>query len=185
MPSFSHDGRWIYFASNRTGKWNIWKMPTAGGDAVQVTQTEGFTPIESPDGRYVYYARGPATSGLYRSPVGGGPEEAVIPDLQATLYGYWAVTATGIYYAESHAAQTTPGDPKNSSAAGRQGATEIVVSTLRFYSFATKKTVKVGNLPYQLFNWAPGLDISADGRRVMMVLTHDEGSDLKLVENFQ
>ncbi|MEE8585653.1 MAG: winged helix-turn-helix domain-containing protein, partial [Acidobacteriota bacterium] len=29
--SFSRDGRWIYFASNRRTGWQIWKMPASGG----------------------------------------------------------------------------------------------------------------------------------------------------------
>jgi Tol biopolymer transport system component/DNA-binding winged helix-turn-helix (wHTH) protein len=32
-PSYSRDGRWIYFASTRSGRTEIWKMPAAGGDA--------------------------------------------------------------------------------------------------------------------------------------------------------
>jgi Tol biopolymer transport system component len=32
-PSWSHDGRWIYFTSNPTGQWQMWKMPSQGGEA--------------------------------------------------------------------------------------------------------------------------------------------------------
>ena len=37
-PSWSLDGRWIYFASDRTGDWQIWKMPSAGGKPEQITR---------------------------------------------------------------------------------------------------------------------------------------------------
>lgn len=37
VPTWSRDGGWIYFASNRTGSWQVWKMPAKGGRAVQVT----------------------------------------------------------------------------------------------------------------------------------------------------
>jgi Tol biopolymer transport system component len=40
--SWSHDGKWIYFASNRTGQWQIWKMPSQGEDAMQLTRQGGF-----------------------------------------------------------------------------------------------------------------------------------------------
>ncbi|MFN0122648.1 MAG: TolB family protein [Blastocatellia bacterium] len=30
-PSYSRDGRWIYFGSSRTGQHEIWKMPVEGG----------------------------------------------------------------------------------------------------------------------------------------------------------
>ena len=35
-PSFSHDGKWIYFTSNRSGERQIWRMPASGGDAAQI-----------------------------------------------------------------------------------------------------------------------------------------------------
>ncbi|HSA93477.1 MAG TPA: winged helix-turn-helix domain-containing protein, partial [Terriglobales bacterium] len=31
VPSWSRDGQWIYFASDRSGSWQVWKMPAAGG----------------------------------------------------------------------------------------------------------------------------------------------------------
>src|SRR5437868_2541054 len=45
--------KWIYFISDRTGVFQIWKIPPSGGDAVQVTSNGGFMPIGSPDGAYV------------------------------------------------------------------------------------------------------------------------------------
>ena len=57
-PSWSHDGAWVYFASNRDGTFQVWKAPSNGGAAVQVTKQGGFSPFESPDGQYVYYAKG-------------------------------------------------------------------------------------------------------------------------------
>src|SRR6185295_18975220 len=55
VPSFSDDGKWIYFQSNRTGQVQIWRVPLAGGDAVQVTQEGGSVAVESPDGAHLYY----------------------------------------------------------------------------------------------------------------------------------
>jgi Tol biopolymer transport system component len=47
--------RWLYFASDRTGKEQIYKMPSAGGVAVQVTKGGGFPPaVESADGNFLY-----------------------------------------------------------------------------------------------------------------------------------
>ena len=42
-PSWSIDGQWIYFASNRTGDWQIWKMPSAGGTPEQITRAAAGT----------------------------------------------------------------------------------------------------------------------------------------------
>src|SRR6516225_7279261 len=49
VPSWSRDGKWVYFASDRTGAWQTWKMPAEGGQAVQVTKHGGFTAFESMD----------------------------------------------------------------------------------------------------------------------------------------
>src|SRR5262249_55928207 len=46
LASYSRDGKWIYFGSNRTGDSEIWKAPAAGGQAVQVTRHGGFSPFE-------------------------------------------------------------------------------------------------------------------------------------------
>jgi Tol biopolymer transport system component len=51
--SFSRDGRSIYFSSDRSGRSQIWKMPTGGGSAVQITRGGGHGPQESWDARAV------------------------------------------------------------------------------------------------------------------------------------
>jgi len=68
VPTWSRDGKWIYFASNRTFAYEMWKMPAVGGPAVQVTHKGGFHGLESPDGRFLYYAKSPNLPGLWRVP---------------------------------------------------------------------------------------------------------------------
>ena len=57
VPSWSRDGQWIYFASARTGRSEVWKVPAAGGQAVRITRRGGFAAFESPDGKSLYYAK--------------------------------------------------------------------------------------------------------------------------------
>ena len=101
VPSWSRNGRFVYFASNRTGtRPEIWKAPVAGGEAQQVTKQGGFAAFESPDGKYLYYAK-LDVAGLWRIPVEGGQESLVLDQLKPRQWGYWAVTDDGIYFINS------------------------------------------------------------------------------------
>jgi Tol biopolymer transport system component/DNA-binding winged helix-turn-helix (wHTH) protein len=77
-PSWSMDGRWIYFASDRTGNDQIWKMPSSGGTASQVTFGGGLDPVVSWDGQRVYYAKQPPIQGIWAVPAEGGQEVQVV-----------------------------------------------------------------------------------------------------------
>ena len=57
VPNWSRDGKWIYFRSDRSGTWQIWKVLPDGGSAIPVTEHGGFECEESADGAYLYYAR--------------------------------------------------------------------------------------------------------------------------------
>ena len=100
--NWSRDGRWIYFASNRSGRAEVWKVAKEGGEAIQVTRSGGKRAFESPDGKYIYYDKsGSAAQSLFRMPVQGGEEEVVLPAAEVNpelwLSGF-AVTAKGIYF---------------------------------------------------------------------------------------
>ena len=54
-PSWSRDGKWVYFTSKRTGRYEVWKVSAEGGKAVPVTRNGGGAAFESPDGKSIYY----------------------------------------------------------------------------------------------------------------------------------
>jgi Tol biopolymer transport system component len=101
VPSWSQDSKWVYFGSNHLGVWQIWKKVIAGGPAVQVTRHGGFAGFESPDGKYLYYAKARNVPGLWRMPV-DRPEEEVelVPELKPGYWGYWAISRRGLFYVD-------------------------------------------------------------------------------------
>jgi len=162
VPSWSRDGRWIYFASNRTGSGQVWKMPSTGGPAVQVTHQGGFAAFESPDGKFVYYAKGLGVPGLWRVPTSGGEEIEVISSLKAGYWGYWAVVENGIYYLDTTA---KPG--------------------INFFDTGSRRVTRVFDLESQPAWGAPGLAISPDKKTVLYTQMDALNSDIILVENFR
>jgi len=61
-PEYTPDGRWIYFNSNRGGRWNLWRIPPDGAGAKdaraqQVTsdEPEDWFPHISPNGRSIVF----------------------------------------------------------------------------------------------------------------------------------
>jgi len=60
-PSYLHgwspDGQWLVYTGGREGKYDIYKIPAAGGDEIRLTSTPGLSdgPEFSPDGQYVYF----------------------------------------------------------------------------------------------------------------------------------
>jgi serine/threonine protein kinase/Tol biopolymer transport system component len=74
--TFSPDSRFIAFASDRTGNFEIWVQPVAGGDAVQITRSpaEDTQPDWSPDGSTLVFRSERDGGGLFSVPALGGVE---------------------------------------------------------------------------------------------------------------
>src|SRR5262249_17985757 len=116
-PTWSQDGLWIYFFSNRSGSWQVWKIPAEGGAALQVTKRGGGKCLESTDSKFVYYSEYKG-AGIYRVPVEGGEETLVIDSYKAG-WGNFAVVEDGIYFI------------KQDSSGGE--------AAIKFFNFATQQ----------------------------------------------
>src|SRR5207248_6969000 len=73
-PTWSPDGRFVAYSSNRGGKFDIWVQQVTGGDPVQITKGPGhnWQPDWSPDGRYIAYRSEDGEGGLFVIPSLGG-----------------------------------------------------------------------------------------------------------------
>ncbi|HET8674355.1 MAG TPA: winged helix-turn-helix domain-containing protein [Blastocatellia bacterium] len=76
-PTASPDGRFIIFASARTGNLEIFRIDIDGSNLVQLTTSKGAgSPAVSPDGRWVIYLSA-SDDNLYRVPIEGGEPQRV------------------------------------------------------------------------------------------------------------
>ena len=60
-PSYWHgwspDGKWLTYCAERNGNYDVYKIPSSGGDEIRLTTAEGLDdgPEYSPDGKYIYF----------------------------------------------------------------------------------------------------------------------------------
>jgi Tol biopolymer transport system component/DNA-binding winged helix-turn-helix (wHTH) protein len=168
VASWSHDGRWIYYASNRTGEWQVWKRTVdGGGQPVQVTKNGGFAPLEAPDGESIYYTKFD-DHGVWQVPVVGGEEVKILQDEPFRGYwGYFAVGHDGLYFV---------GD---TGTGGKRQA------GIKFYDYGTKKITNICDMEKAPYEGAPGLSVSPDGRYILYVQLDEARNNLMLAENFK
>jgi Tol biopolymer transport system component len=162
VPSFSRDGKSIYFGSMRSGNWQLWKQSFDGGKAFQITQHGGFTAFESYDGKTLYHTKR-EEEGIWSIPMSGGAETRVTAAPRRGFWGHWAVCETGLYLLDNDI---------------------LPRPTIEFYNFKTRKLTLVIRLEESAQAGNPSLDASRDGRIVLYV-QYQAQSALAMVENFQ
>jgi Tol biopolymer transport system component len=153
-PTWSHDGKWIYYCASGESGPQIWKKSATGGTEVHITKNGGCNQMESPDGRYVYYLN-KSNSALWRVPVTGGEEVQLAelgPEAQFTLGKH------GVYFLQS-----------------------IYANTLKFLDYQTRSIKVVGTLPGPMIH---GLAVSPDEHWLIYAKSDSGGSQLRLVEKF-
>jgi hypothetical protein len=165
VPSWSRDGKWIYYGSNRSGAWQVWRAPSAGGGPEeQVTKLGGFAAFESEDGRQLFYAKGRSAEGIWRKRLPDGPEEDFVPDVKAGFWGYWAVASKGLYFLD------WPG-------AGRP-------ATIFLQPFTGKRS-NAGTVDGPPAVADSGFTLSPNQRYLLFAQVDSAGSDLLVVEHYK
>ena len=160
-PSWSHDGKWIYFASKQDGApFQTWKIPFKGGPPVQVTKNGGIGAIESADGLSLYYSKY-ETGGVWKMPSNGGQETKVLDQPHAGGWFDWALAEKGVYFMKS---------------------SKLLETTINYFDFSTQKTTTVATLDKPI-GW--GLALAPDGKSVLYVETEFAQSNIILVKNFR
>jgi hypothetical protein len=127
---------------------------------VQITKLGGYEPFESPDGKYVYYAKPPGTVGIWRVPVDGGDEVQVLDRGRQTS---WGVTEDGIVLMHNNVRPQ---------------------ATIDYFDFATRHTVTIGRLASGLRFDAvnPSFAASRDGRWLLFVQFDQWAADIEMLQ---
>ncbi len=164
VPSWSRDGKWLYFGSNRSGRPEVWRAPAAGGDAEQVTTTGGEYAFESWDGQTLYYLRpiGGAQT-LFAMPLPRGQERPL--GIQVTFWNY-VPAEHGLYYMPLGRGQRAP-----------------FTYEVRFLDSATGQSRVVHRVRLALVS--PGLTVTPDGKTVVIEGVAVVTQDLVRIENFR
>lgn len=167
MPSWSLDGKSIYFASDQSGEFQIWRVPAATGErpshpAIQVTRGGGFRAFESPDGNYLYYAKGRGKTGLWRRNPLDGKEEPVLESLQQ--WGWWALARKSIYFFELP----------------RSVHSQV---HLKAFDIAERRTRELGTVRYPVMSATPAIAVSRDGRHLAYTQINSTEADIMLMAN--
>jgi eukaryotic-like serine/threonine-protein kinase len=159
--TWSRDERWIYFTSNRTGNYRIWKCPVNAGEAVQISpdeSREGWHSLESQDGKWLF-SMDFEKNKIWKYFLENRQKQLFLDNV---LSFNWALSEDGMYYLQE------------SLSTGE--------SVMYFKNFATNNTKKLASIKLKnLWNFS----ISPDRRSFLVTEEQSEDYDIYLVENFQ
>jgi serine/threonine protein kinase len=155
VPSWSHDGRWIYFSTDAPDA-PIWKVPAQGGEPVLIRKRGGENVLESSDGKTLYYYR---DGEVWRCDLSGKNETPVIkvPDFQS-----FRVCGKDICLLDR---SVTPG------------------RFTRYDPVTKRQQTKEVDVGPQI-GISTGMDVLPDGRWLIYTRADSVESDIMLVENF-
>jgi Tol biopolymer transport system component len=159
-PAWAPDGS-IYFASNRTGRTEIWRMAADGGNPVQITRDGGNTVEVAPDGAWVYY-QGPSAPRIIHRIRPDGSDDAVVV-AEDVRVGMFRPTAQGLWFLNN------PPPGQTTTALRRLDADGTI-----------RDVLTVDFVPISV-----GMSIAPDGRSVLVSRGDRSGSDLLVVKGFR
>ena len=160
-PTWSQDGRWIYYSWWQADGRDIWRMPADGGVPQRLTHgAAGAFACESADGKSLLFQPKDADSPLMTMALAGGQTRQLIACVRNSAFG---VNPRGVYYVPC---DLTPDPP------------------LYVLDPKTGRTARLGRLD-GLTTRPLGLSVSPDGNTVIYPRQVLSRADLMLIENFR
>jgi Tol biopolymer transport system component/DNA-binding winged helix-turn-helix (wHTH) protein len=162
LASWSHDAQWIYFLNgDDAGTPSVWKVPSSGGHAVLIAKQSATFPLESPDGKHVYFVR---DKKLWQVKTDGSMEQQVerMPELNF-LGDEWFPVASGIYFI------------------AHEGDRRII----SLFDLQTKQVRPIFTLEKPSPGWIGGMPVSAEGKWLLFPQKDERSSELMLIENWR
>ena len=168
VPTWSHDGQWIYFSANSGHGRDIWRIPAQGGRSEQVSRGgSSWFACESADGGKLLYQPVAFRDGpVIAIPATGGPAQ---PVLACARTGAFLDTPQGLYYLGCGPDRDLTIDAPV-HLVERPTGIDRIIGTIEDYLH---------------FPQAGGLAVSPDGREILYTRYMNRGSDLVLIENFR
>jgi Tol biopolymer transport system component/DNA-binding winged helix-turn-helix (wHTH) protein len=160
-PSWSHDGKWIYFRAHESFGHKLYRCPASGGQKVLVSaDPDSIGPMESSDGHEVYFAQRELNAMLMKVSLEHSKSAPLANGLlRLSNWSLWAIAVGGIYF--------VPADSPMS---------------VNYFDFTTKEIREVFKVDK---NFDDGLSVSPDGQWLLYSQFDEEGSDIMLVDHFR
>jgi Tol biopolymer transport system component/DNA-binding winged helix-turn-helix (wHTH) protein len=159
-PSWSHDGKWLYFVG--TTQQRIFRCPAGGGNAEALSAEPGSFPFESYDGETVFFASSPDRGDLHMVSVKQPHTASAVKGMPASVRSeLYTVVSGAIYFVPANA-----------------------LNSIQYFDFATGQVRKIFDLDKKNFS---GLSVSPDGHWILytQITGAEMSSDIMLVEHFR
>jgi Tol biopolymer transport system component len=170
LSGWSADGRFLYVVADRTGRWEVWKQPIAGGEPIQVTRSGAVRAFESTDGKWLYFSKSQKDGGnsIWRTP---GPQSGLAPGREELLIGGgediahegWRVAPGKIFYVSRTRVRTS--------------------ETIRAFDLATgraRSILSTANLPLE--RAVTQIAVSPDSQSVLFSRADKSGSNVMVAD---
>ena len=162
VPTWSRDGRWIYFSSVQGGAArDLWRVSVDGRTSERLIRgASGPFACETIDGKTLLFQPKGADSPLMAMPLPGGAARQLVACVNNSAFG---VGPQGVYYVPCEASPNPP---------------------VHVLDLKTGRDRRLGTLD-GIRAPALGLSVSPDGRTIVYTRGTDENTDLMLIENFR